>query len=368
MAPRRTWESFISRMVASVSHPTTARLAAARKVAAYRGYKLNPPSPQPPARTVSRHRDNRADIRDFLATRRAKITPEQVGLPTSGRRRVPGLRREEVAVLAGVSTEWYTRLEKGHIAGVSEDVLDAVARALQLDEDERTYLFDLARAARPTRRTPSRRKDVDVPPPRPVAARLHDDVRGVRRATAAWTSSPPTRWPEPCTRRCSTAPPPTSTAAPTSPATIFLDPASHDFFVDWDGAADRHRRAAARRSRARAPRPGPARARRRAVHAQPRVPHPVGRPRRPHPPRRQSNGFNHPDVGHLELTYQSLDLPIVRPGGARPDHLHRRAGHPSEDRLKLLASWAATLGQTGNRPHRRSDQPQNAEPPHTRRD
>lgn len=108
--------------------------------------------------------DNRADIRDFLATRRAKITPEQVGLPTSGRRRVPGLRREEVAVLAGVSTEWYTRLEQGHISGVSEDVLDAVARALQLEEDERTYLFDLARAAQPPSRTPRRRKAVDIPP------------------------------------------------------------------------------------------------------------------------------------------------------------------------------------------------------------
>ncbi|MBV7700171.1 helix-turn-helix transcriptional regulator [Streptomyces sp. TRM70350] len=108
--------------------------------------------------------DNRSEIRDFLATRRAKITPEQAGLPTSGRCRVPGLRREEVAVLAGVSTEWYTRLEKGHISGVSEDVLDAVARALQLDEDERTHLFDPAMAAQPSSRTPRRRKAVDIPP------------------------------------------------------------------------------------------------------------------------------------------------------------------------------------------------------------
>ncbi|EFL27743.1 LOW QUALITY PROTEIN: putative DNA-binding protein, partial [Streptomyces himastatinicus ATCC 53653] len=108
--------------------------------------------------------DYRAEIRDFLASRRAKITPEEAGLPTSGRRRVPGLRREEVAVLAGVSTEWYTRLEKGHISGVSKDVLAAVAQAVQLDEDERTYLFDLARAARPTRSTPSRRRDVEAPP------------------------------------------------------------------------------------------------------------------------------------------------------------------------------------------------------------
>lgn len=74
--------------------------------------------------------DNRSDIRDFLTTRRARLSPEDVGLPAGGgRRRVAGLRREEVAVLAGVSPEWYTRLEKGHISGVSEDVLEAVARA-----------------------------------------------------------------------------------------------------------------------------------------------------------------------------------------------------------------------------------------------
>ncbi len=85
--------------------------------------------------------DTRAEIRDFLATRRAKITPEQAGLPSSGRRRVPGLRREEVAVLAGVSTDWYIRLERSHVAGVSEDVLNAVARALRLDDAERAHLF-----------------------------------------------------------------------------------------------------------------------------------------------------------------------------------------------------------------------------------
>ena len=81
--------------------------------------------------------DNRAEIREFLTTRRAKITPERAGLQRGGgTRRVPGLRREEVAVLAGVSTEWYVRLEKGHISGVSDEVLGAVARALQLDEAE----------------------------------------------------------------------------------------------------------------------------------------------------------------------------------------------------------------------------------------
>lgn len=108
--------------------------------------------------------DNRADIRDFLATRRAKLTPAQVGLPTGARRRVPGIRREEVAVLSGVSTEWYTRLEKGHIAGVSSDVLDAVAEALRLDDDERTNLLDLAQAAKPAHRRPARRREAPLSP------------------------------------------------------------------------------------------------------------------------------------------------------------------------------------------------------------
>src|SRR5580765_7084046 len=117
--------------------------------------------------------DNRAEIRQFLVSRRAKVTPEQVGLPAGGgKRRVPGLRREEVAVLAGVSTDWYTRLEKGHINGVSTDVLDAVARALHLDEAERDHLHSLARAARPSR-TPRRRPPAGV---RPSMRRIVDSM------------------------------------------------------------------------------------------------------------------------------------------------------------------------------------------------
>src|SRR5436305_11981164 len=94
--------------------------------------------------------DARTEIREFLTSRQAKITPEQAGLPTYGARRVPGLRREEVAVLAGVSVPYYTRLERGDLSGVSEGVLEALAGALKLDDAERVHLFDLARAAHPT--------------------------------------------------------------------------------------------------------------------------------------------------------------------------------------------------------------------------
>ena len=92
--------------------------------------------------------DNRTEVRDFLTSRRARITPEEAGLPLYGtNRRVAGLRREEVALLDGVSTDYYTRLERGNLSGVSQSVLEALARALRLDESERTHLFDLARAA-----------------------------------------------------------------------------------------------------------------------------------------------------------------------------------------------------------------------------
>jgi transcriptional regulator with XRE-family HTH domain len=91
--------------------------------------------------------DNRVAMREFLASRRAKIRPEDAGLPAGGNRRVPGLRREELAALAGVSLSWYTRLERGDAVGVSDAVLDAIARTLRLDEVERSHLADLVRGA-----------------------------------------------------------------------------------------------------------------------------------------------------------------------------------------------------------------------------
>ena len=103
------------------------------------------------------------EVREFLISRRAHLTPEQAGLPdVGGERRVPGLRREEVAMLAGVSLDYYTRLERGQIRGASESVLHAIARALQLNDVEREYLFDLARPTAATSAAPSR------PPARPA--------------------------------------------------------------------------------------------------------------------------------------------------------------------------------------------------------
>src|SRR6201986_1451382 len=95
--------------------------------------------------------DNRAQVREFLSSRRARLSPEQAGLPAyGGNRRVKGLRREEVALLAGVSIDYYIRMERGNLAGASESVLDALASALQLDDAEREHLFALARSAGPT--------------------------------------------------------------------------------------------------------------------------------------------------------------------------------------------------------------------------
>jgi transcriptional regulator with XRE-family HTH domain len=91
--------------------------------------------------------DNRGEVREFLMSRRAKVTPGDVGIPAGPNRRVRGLRRTEVAMLAGVSVEYYSKLERGAIAGASSSVLDAISRALRLDDTERTHLLDLARAA-----------------------------------------------------------------------------------------------------------------------------------------------------------------------------------------------------------------------------
>ncbi|TDD14906.1 CocE/NonD family hydrolase [Nonomuraea diastatica] len=219
---------------------TTPRKPAASRAreVAFIGGTTSTPFHRRPLPTVGKV-DNRDDIRDFLISRRARITPQQAGLAPGGRRRVPGLRREEVAVLAGVSTDWYTRLEKAHISGVSEDVLNAVARALQLDDAERAHLFDLARAAgaghrprRPARRVRAglqRMLDAMTDAPAIIRNGRMDIVAANRLGRAMY-------WPVFQTSHPGQGP------ARTRPANIarfqFLDPAGPDFFPEWDTAAD----------------------------------------------------------------------------------------------------------------------------------
>jgi transcriptional regulator with XRE-family HTH domain len=119
--------------------------------------------------------DNRIEVRDFLASRRARLSPEQAGLTSYGSRRVPGLRRAEVA---GVSIEYYTRLERGNLSGASEAVLDSLVGALQLDESERAYLFDLAKAASAPN-TPRRQRKTTAQEVRPSIQRLLDALIGI---------------------------------------------------------------------------------------------------------------------------------------------------------------------------------------------
>jgi transcriptional regulator with XRE-family HTH domain len=104
----------------------------------------------------------RAELADFLRTRRARLHPEQFGLSTPGRRRTPGLRREEVAQLAGVGVSWYTWLEQGRDITVSEQVLESLARILQLESEERRHLFVLARGMVPVADESS---EIASPPP-----------------------------------------------------------------------------------------------------------------------------------------------------------------------------------------------------------
>jgi transcriptional regulator with XRE-family HTH domain len=251
---------------------------------------------------------NRGDIRDFLASRRARITPAQAGLPAGARRRVPGLRREEVAVLAGVSTEWYTRLEKGHIGGVSEDVLDAVARALRLDDDERTYLFDLARSSRQESRTPSRRKDVEVPP------RVQWLLDSMTASSAFVRNGQTDIVAGNALARALFAPMFDSATVdkrgrPNLARYIFLDPGAADFFVDWDAAGI----ATAALLRAEVGREPGDRALRELVGELSTLSTEFRSRWAAHDVLMRHDGvkrLQHPDVGRLELTFQSLDLPL----------------------------------------------------------
>jgi transcriptional regulator with XRE-family HTH domain len=179
--------------------------------------------------------DNRNEIREFLASRRARITPQQAGLPAFlGARRVPGLRRGEVAMLAAVSIEYYTRLERGNLAGVSEDVLEAISRALQLDKAERAHLFDLARAARASSR-PRRR-------PAPKQRIRHSVQLALDAITGAPAFVGNGRLDILAANRLGYALYSEMYVDPARPANharfTFFDDRARSFYLDWDRAAD----------------------------------------------------------------------------------------------------------------------------------
>lgn len=180
-----------------------------------------------------------SDVRDFLASRRAKITPDMVDLPpTRGVRRVPGLRREEVAMLARVSVDYYTRIEKGDLSGVSDEILEAVAKALRLNQDETAYLYNLARQShRPSRGRAKTRQPRSVP----QRVQLLMDNMGtvpVIAHTGALDVLAANDLGEALFIDVFNSPTRSSQASPPNLATfVFLDPAAEDFYEDLDEAA-----------------------------------------------------------------------------------------------------------------------------------
>ncbi|MDP9693742.1 UNVERIFIED_ORG: transcriptional regulator with XRE-family HTH domain [Arthrobacter globiformis] len=279
--------------------------------------------------------DNRTEAREFLVSRRSRITPEQAGLePIGGRRRVPGLRREEVARLAGVSVEYYTRLERGNLSGASDSILDAISQALQLDRAEHDHLYDLARAAN----TPSRSRAKGTPATvQPAMQYLLDAITGApafiannRMDIVAANDLGYAMYSDMYR----------GTARPANHSRfIFLDPLSHNFYPDWDRAANVNV-AILRREAGRNP------------HDK-RIAELVGelsmrsdefRTRwAAHNVRRHYSGtktFSHPVVGLLELTYAAMELEDD-PGHTLTVY-PAVPGSPSDEALRLLASWAAT--------------------------
>jgi transcriptional regulator with XRE-family HTH domain len=278
--------------------------------------------------------DNRAEIRDFLMSRRAKLTPEQAGLPGGANRRVPGLRRAEVAILAGVSVEYYSRIERGTIAGASSSVLDAIARALMMDDTERAHLFDLARAADgvPLSRRARRRPDRQAPS-RPS---LQWALEAITEGVAVVRNSRQDLLAVNALGRALYAPMIGDGGRTANFARFqFLDPASRDFYPDWELFAEM----CVAVMRAEAGRDPHDRAMQDLVGELSTCSDVFRRLWGAHDVRTHGAGtkrFHHPVVGELVLAYEELAVT------AEP-------GSPSAERLSLLASWAQPPGSTGSR-------------------
>jgi transcriptional regulator with XRE-family HTH domain len=281
--------------------------------------------------------ENRAEVRDFLISRRAKITPEQAGLPAGGNRRVPGLRRTEIAVLAGVSVEYYSKLERGAIGGASASVLDAIARALQLDDTERAHLFDLARAADgiPTAGRSRRRSS------KPSTARpsLHWALEAITDAVAFVRDQHQNLLATNALGRAFYSPLiGDGGRTPNLARFQFLDPASRDFYPDWDLFAEM----CVGIMRAEAGRDPHDRAMQDLVGELSTQSETFRRLWGAHDVRTHGAGtkrFTHPVVGEMTLAYEELAI-TAEPGLILMVYT-AEPGSPSAERLRLLASWAA---------------------------
>lgn len=282
--------------------------------------------------------DNRAEVREFLMSRRAKVSPEQAGFPGGANRRVDGLRRAEVALLAGVSVEYYAKLERGAIAGASSSVLDAIARALMLDDTERAHLFDLARAAdgvplsgRPRRRAakagalrPSLQWAVDIIGNGVAFVRnTHQDILATNELGRAFYS--------PLIGD--------GGRTPNLARFQFLDPASHDFYPDWDRFAEM----CVAIMRAEAGRDPHDKSIQDLVGELSTRSDVFRRLWGAHDVRSHGAGvkrFRHPVVGDLTLAYEELAI-TADPGSVLMVYT-AEPGSASAERLGLLASWAAS--------------------------
>jgi transcriptional regulator with XRE-family HTH domain len=276
-------------------------------------------------------------ISEFLTSRRARVTPEQAGLPSYGKRRVPGLRREEVASLAGLSVEYYKRLERGNAGGVSDLVLEALSRALQLDDAERTHLFDLARAAGPAPAPPRRPVQRRV---RPVIQRMIDRMEMpaiARNSCSDYVAANRLG-------RALYAPLFESREQPANSARfVFLDPAAVDFYPDWERVSTElvaHLRSEAGRNpydRGLSDLVGELATRsdefrvRWAAHNVSF--HRTGTKR-----------LHHPVVGEVTLSYESMNL--AADDGLTLNLYTAEPGSASEQALDILASWSATAAET----------------------
>jgi transcriptional regulator with XRE-family HTH domain len=277
------------------------------------------------------------ELSQFLTSRRAKITPEQAGLPSWGQRRVPGLRREEVASLAGVSVEYYKRLERGNASGASDAVLDALADALRLDDAERAHLFDLARAT--SQITPRRRRRPAQQRVRPVVQRILDSIN----APATVSNMRGDYLAANQLGRALYSPLFESREQPPNSARFtFLDPAAQTFFVDWEKVA-KDLVAALRSMAGRNPYDralsdlvGELSTRSDAFRAWWAA----------HNVRYHQTGtkrLQHPVVGDLELSYEVMEL--AADTDLRLAIFTAEPGSRSDEALNLLASWAGTPDQ-----------------------